>query len=201
MIIAHYGIRLVRLTIEKIEMVRKWRNDKKIQRHMFFAETITPEMQLKWFDSIHNVFNHYFIIEYNQQEVGLINMTNIDFRTKKGEAGLFIFDDQYWGTDVPVRSSLALLDFFFNHHLLDIVEAKTKIDNKAALQYNTQLGFEHIEVIEKGTGILLELKKAHYLNKTSAFRKVSGSEKMIIEFDRNDPVERLFFEHYFQKAT
>ena len=201
MIIAHYGIKLIRLTKAKIELVRNWRNDEKIQRHMFFAQIITPEMQEQWFTSINNAFNHFFIIEYNGQEVGLINTSHIDFSSKKADAGLFIFDDKYWGTDVPVRASLAMLDFFFHHHILDTIEAKTKAENKAAINYNKQLGFEQKEIVEDGKGLLLELTKENYHKKTTALRKVAGSEKMIIEFDRTDPTERIFFEKYFQEIS
>jgi RimJ/RimL family protein N-acetyltransferase len=200
-IIAHYGIKLIRLTKAKIELVRSWRNDEKIQRHMFFAQRITPEMQENWFASINNEFNHYFIIVYNGQEVGLINTSHIDFSAKKADAGLFIFEDKYWGTDVPVRASLAMLDFFFHHHILESIEAKTKVENKAAINYNKQLGFEQKKIVEDGNGILLELTKENYLKSTAALRKVAGSEKMIIEFDRTDSVERFFFEKYFQKIN
>lgn len=201
MIIAHYGIQLIRLTKAKIELVRMWRNDEKIQRHMFFAQLITPEMQEQWFASINNEFNHYFVIEYNGQEVGLINTSHIDYNAKKADAGLFIFEEKYWGTDVPVRASLAMLDFFFHHNILDSIEAKTKVDNKAALNYNKQLGFEQKEIVEDGKGLLLELTKENYYKKTTALRKVAGSEKMIIEFDRTDPIERIFFEKYFQEIS
>lgn len=178
-----------------------WRNDEKIQRHMFFAQLITSEMQAKWFASINNEYNHFFIIEYNGQEVGLINTSHINFVTKTAEAGLFIFEDKYWGTDVPVRASLAMLDFFFHHHILDSIEAKTKVDNKAAINYNKQLGFEQKEIVEGGKGLLLELTKENYHKKTAALRKVAGSEKMMIEFDRTDPIERIFFEKYFQEIS
>lgn len=198
MIIEHYGIRLKRLTKEKIELVRTWRNDAKIQQHMFFNQTITASMQEQWFQTINTVNNHFFIIEYCGHEVGLIHASNIDFTLQIAEAGLFIYNEQYWGTDVPVRASLAMLDFFFHHQLIERFEAKTKLENKAAILYNAQLGFVQKAEIENGVGVLLELTKENYYCKTAPFRKVAGSEKMKIEFDRHDNVEKLFFEKYFQ---
>ena len=44
-----YGICLEKLTHDKIELVRRWRNHPKIRRYMEFREEITPEMQEKWF--------------------------------------------------------------------------------------------------------------------------------------------------------
>lgn len=198
MIIEHYGVRLKRLTKSDIELVRIWRNDRKIQQHMFFSETISAAMQEQWFKTINTAFNHFFIIEYNQQFVGLINASHIDYAEKVAEAGLFIFEDKYWGTDVPVRASLAMLDFFFHHQLVDTFSAKTKKENRAAILYNTQLGFLEKGAIEHGAGIQMELTKDNYYKKTALFRKVAGSEKMKIEFNRNDAVEMFFFEKYFQ---
>ena len=45
MIISRYGINLVRVQKEHIEMIRVWRNDPKIRDHMFFKSEITSEMQ------------------------------------------------------------------------------------------------------------------------------------------------------------
>ena len=44
-----YDIILERLTLDKIELVRNWRNDPKISQYMDFKEYISPEMQLNWF--------------------------------------------------------------------------------------------------------------------------------------------------------
>jgi len=197
-IIEHYGIRLKRLTLDKIELVRAWRNDPKIQQHMFFANPISETMQAKWFSAINTIFNHYFLIEFNKKEVGLIHASDIDYQAKTASAGLFIYEDKYWGTDVPVRASLAMLDFFFQHHLIDSFFAKTKTENKPALNYNKQLGFVQKEMIEEGQGVLLELTKQNYYERTSAFRKVAGSESMKLDFDRKNEVEMLFFETHFQ---
>ena len=37
-----YGITLKRLTVDKIELVRNWRNDPKISQYMEFRDYITP---------------------------------------------------------------------------------------------------------------------------------------------------------------
>ena len=44
-----YGVKLERLTADKIELVRNWRNDPKISQYMEFRDHITAEMQKKWF--------------------------------------------------------------------------------------------------------------------------------------------------------
>jgi hypothetical protein len=53
-----YGVKLERLTADKIELVRNWRNDPKISQYMEFRDHITAEMQKKWFASVDNENNY-----------------------------------------------------------------------------------------------------------------------------------------------
>ena len=108
-----YDVVLTRLTHDKIEMVRNWRNHPKIAKFMEYKEYITPEMQETWFNKINNEHNYYFIIEFEGKEIGLINMRNIDYEKGQGEGGIFIFDDEYLNSDVSFRASLCQADFCF----------------------------------------------------------------------------------------
>jgi RimJ/RimL family protein N-acetyltransferase len=173
MIITRYGINLVRVQKEHIEMIRLWRNDPKIRDHMFFKSEITAEMQLSWFNSIHNDLNFYFLVCPADQPIGLISLSSIDYEHNKAFAGLFIYDDNYLGTDVPVRSSLCLLDAFFAHTTIDTLYAKVRDTNIVADQYNTALGFERIKKIELGQGYEYGLDREQYFKKTHTLRQVA----------------------------
>ena len=138
------GVTLKRLEEKDLEMLRTWRNDPKIRRVMFFQEDITRDMQLKWFTSLSEL-DYYFVIETDKKPVGLIHL-NIDEKDRDSAfAGLFIHDDSYWGTQVPVYSSLALLHFAFEDLDLKQVLAKVRKDNSAAIRYNQSLGFSAIQ--------------------------------------------------------
>jgi UDP-4-amino-4,6-dideoxy-N-acetyl-beta-L-altrosamine N-acetyltransferase len=145
MTISFCDIELRRLSANDIEMVRQWRNDTKIAAHMFYQEFITPEMQKKWFEALHPEKDFYFLIYFNENPLGLIHLNKIDASLKTAESGLFIYDENYWGTHVPVQASLALLQFAFENKNLQEVSAKVRSDNKAAVRYNTFLGFEKKE--------------------------------------------------------
>jgi hypothetical protein len=114
LVLKGYGVTLKRLTHDKIELVRNWRNDPKIQQTMFFQDYITPEMQEKWFSRINNENNYYFIVAYNDEEIGLINIKDIDYEKKTGETGVFIYEDRYLGTDISYRAHLVMFDYVFN---------------------------------------------------------------------------------------
>lgn len=177
MTIIKYGVNLVRLTADKIELVRTWRNDPKISRNMFYARHITPEMQQKWFESVNNDQNYFFLIYYHGKAVGLINTSEIDKTNKTAFAGLFIYDESYWGTDIPVRASLAMLDFFLGENRIETIYAKTKKDNKAAIQYNQFLGFVAESEIEENNGLLMKLTKENYERASLRLQKIAEQVK------------------------
>lgn len=140
--ISGYGITLRRLTHDKIELVRRWRNDPKIQQFMEYREEITPEMQEKWFQRIDNDNNLYFLIVIDNKEVGLINIRDIDYKTKQGEPGIFIWDDEYLNSTVSFQASLCLGDVCFENLGLKKLVIHVLKDNKRAIQYNKFLGYK-----------------------------------------------------------
>lgn len=171
--ISRYGITLERLTADTIEMVRQWRNDRKIMRFMFYKGEITPAMQQEWFQSINNEQNFFFLIYLDETPVGLINISSIDWENKTAYTGLFIYDDTYLGTDVPVMASLAMLDVFFLIFDLQLVYAKVKGSNKVAHNYNTSLGFSRTKKIEYGLGYEYLLQKEIYLLEAKKLRNAA----------------------------
>jgi RimJ/RimL family protein N-acetyltransferase len=187
MTISKYGISLVRVHKEHIEMIRVWRNDPKIRDHMFFKSEITSDMQAKWFNSINNDENFYFMVcPSNNKPIGLISISSIDYEHNKAFAGLFIYDDNFLGTDIPVRASLCLLDIFFTYTAIETLYAKVRDSNIVADQYNTSLGFEKIKKIELGQGYEYGLEKDRYFKKAKSLRQAAiklYGVKTCISFD------------------
>jgi RimJ/RimL family protein N-acetyltransferase len=183
MIISRYGISLERVQKDHIEMIRHWRNDPKIRDHMFYKGEITPEMQREWFASICNEQNFYFLVCHRDRPVGLISISSIDYEHRKAFAGLFIYDDDFMGTDIPVRASLCLLDFFFAYTNIETVFAKVRDSNTVADGYNTSLGFERIKKIELGQGYEYGLEKENYFTTVDKLRraamKIYGAKSFI----------------------
>lgn len=139
--ITGYGVTLRRLTEDKIEMVRNWRNDPIIQQYMEFREYITSEMQKRWFERINNENNYYFIIVYEGKEIGLINIRDIDYEAKDGESGIFIYDVEYLNSDVPLRALFCMNDFVWETLKLERMHCHVLRDNKKAIIMNKALGY------------------------------------------------------------
>ena len=140
-LIDRYGIKLKRLTYDKIELVRRWRNDPKISQYMEYREEITPEMQEKWFQRIDNDNNFYFLIEIDNKEIGLINVRDIDYKKRQGEPGIFIWDDDYLNSTVSFQACLCLNDFCFETLELKKLVIHVLSDNKRAIKFNHAFGY------------------------------------------------------------
>ena len=180
-----YGIVLERLREDKIEMVRRWRNDEHIRRFMDYQQEITPEMQRRWFDSINDLNNFFFIISYNVKDIGLIHCSDIDWDKKKGHAGLFIWNVHFIDTYIPVLASLSLLDLFFFGFRLKNIEAKVKNDNRRAIAYNRSLGFEYVEPVNAQFD-LYNVSRQSYINTAKRLKKAASGlvpQKPCLQFE------------------
>jgi UDP-4-amino-4,6-dideoxy-N-acetyl-beta-L-altrosamine N-acetyltransferase len=137
-----YGITLSRLRENDIELLRQWRNSPQINQFMEYRGNISPEMQRDWFRSVDTFNNFYFIIEYEGKKIGLINSSHIDWETVSSEGGIFLWDDQYYETFVPVWASLCLLEttYFILGAGRSVI--KTLNDNERAKKLNVHLGYE-----------------------------------------------------------
>lgn len=160
MIIKKYGIALKRLTEQDIELVRTKRNDKAIREKMFYQKIISPEEQLKWFKSINNSLNYYFIIEYNNKKIGLTHGKIVSYTNAISEGGLFIWDKKYQNTHIPVLASVCMTDLTFYVLKMKKAMAKVRFDNDTALTYNEKLGYK--EVARANNEVLIELDLLSY---------------------------------------
>lgn len=142
--IKKYDVTLKRLTEEKIETVRIWRNDPKISQYMEYREEITSDMQKKWFKTIDNDNNLYYIIEYKDEEIGLINIKDLDTGKRSGESGVFIYADQFLNTDIAYRAHLCLFDYYFLEMGYEELHAHILDFNKRASRLCEFIGYKQI---------------------------------------------------------
>lgn len=172
--VSNYGVTLRKLTKDKIELVREWRNSSRVNDRMFFQEKITSEMQKKWFSSVDNENNYYFIIEYNGQDKGMINIKDIDYDKGIGEGGVFTAEE--FVGDLVYRAHLVLFDFAFLELKLETITAKIKIDNTSAIRLSEYLGSKK-EIVDNQ--VIMNLEKENYLNNKNRLRFLKKWNKNI----------------------
>ena len=141
MIIFNKSVSLIKLEEKDLEKIRIWRNSDHIRQHMDYRQIITPEMQLNWFKNLNNECNYFFVINYQNTSIGLIQIQDINWGTKTASSGLFIGEQKFQGSPIAYLASLPLLDLGFNLLGLNRIFAKVSKKNSKALEYNQSLGF------------------------------------------------------------
>lgn len=169
MIIEKYGIVLRKLESDAdLELVRTWRNSPEVNQFMFFRDHITIEMQKNWFNKINNEENYFFILEFENKKIGLINLKDINYRSKEAESGFFIGELDYRDGTIGVQAYFALLDFAFDDLGLEKIIASVRTDNKKAIAFNKGAGF----IVSDDNEELFTLSKANYIKKTARIKKL-----------------------------
>ena len=201
--ITGYGITLERLTEDRIELLRNWRNAEDISRYMEYQQHITPEMQQQWFNGLRELNDFYFIVAYNDEPLGLIHTSHIDWSTGIGHAGLFIFDERYLASPIPVLASVSMLDALFGLFPLHAVYAKVKQDNSVAADYNKKLGFR-LQAGEEGKPFqqYLLVKELYYMSAAFIRRsaRMLGKKGLMVELTQHE-MHHLQDKDLIQKAA
>lgn len=133
---------LKKITIDDIETIRQWRNNPKISQFMNFRDEITKEMQLKWYQSIDNINNYYFMIIKNNVKIGLTEVKKINYKTFTAEAGIFIFEDKFLNATISYESILLLMNFAFENLMIKQLNIQVLESNKRAIRFNKSLGYK-----------------------------------------------------------
>lgn len=186
MIIEGFGIELVRLKHQHIEFLRQKRNDPSISQFMEYRDNITPEMQEKWFQSIDNPFNNYFLIRTDGQFVGMIFGAEINWETRiTGNGGMMIWDEQYQQSTTPLSAAFLLTELTFRLGF-ERVYVKVLRNNARAIRFNISLGYallpNQTEVLNQRyelTPAAFEIAKSKYFE--SLAKLYSTTFKCIID--------------------
>jgi RimJ/RimL family protein N-acetyltransferase len=165
-----FNITLNRVRFGDLEMLRNWRNSDFVSKRMVSNEYITNEMQIKWFESINNEYNYFFIAEFNNEKIGVISIKNIE--NKSAEGGIYLASDKFENTSVVARMVLCFNDFVFDVLKLEYLCSHVKRDNKKAISSTLAQG--GIEDCEKSTEsyVYFKLTKDSYKIKTKKIREI-----------------------------
>jgi len=194
MILSKGKLRFIRLRIEDLELVRKWRNSPSINRYMEYRGYISEEEQLKWYNSINNINNFYFLIEYEHQKIGLVNAKEINWDDGTTEGGVFFWEEQYYNSPLPVITFMVLADILVKGFELKLYGHILR-SNHRAIRYNTLLGFNLCEDQEDIENQLYVLTRESYMSKgskiRSAFNLIVDKSPLILHFTKQEALEGL----------
>ena len=181
MIIRHDQLSLQTITISDVELLRKWRNDKKVNKYLLNNDFITSENQLKWFQSLDPSTSIYFLIKENTIPIGLVYANNINKVGLSFEGSIFIGEIAYYNSFAPIKAAILLSFFFFEYLHFNSAYSIVHEQNKSALELDARFGYK--EIGRSNEFIKSKCMKEDYL-------KYSGSFKNILF--RNEQPEFLF---------
>ncbi|MBE6333918.1 MAG: GNAT family N-acetyltransferase [Bacteroidales bacterium] len=161
-IFSNQEIRLTRLSEEKIELVRYWRNQKEIQQFMEYREYISEKMQRDWFRKINNENNYYFILSVDNEDIGLMNIKNIDYQKKNGEKGSLIWNPKYRNKGIGKIANVLLIKFAFEELKLEYLYIHILEGNIRSQMLNLKFGFELVKNQENIQNKLYILNKENF---------------------------------------
>lgn len=184
-----YSVTLKRLTTDELELLRVKRNE--VRHLMEYQEYITPEMQLKWFESINNRNNFYYIIEYQNEKIGLINQKDVSHDQNTMNSGLFLFDEKYYQSFIPVCASLMLIEIGFYIFATGPSYIQVMHNNQRAINYNKSLGYVLCNNQEKAINQRYILTKENFEKHAARLQKAaltlsSGDTKLYIILSPGD---------------
>ncbi len=201
-----YGITLSLMREEDIETVRQWRNDPVVVANYEFREYITPEMQREWFRKVNNIHNLYTIIGYRGEQIGVINMKDIDWENQTTEGGIFIPDRKYHETPVTSIVSFLTTEIMFVLFNWKAARAHVLRDNKPIASFVRQLGYELSPGQEEVNNQEYVLSREKFDRMAPKIRKAihilaqdTSPGKYIVEPDDFNNEVVLFFEEIAKK--
>ncbi|MBL7663860.1 MAG: GNAT family N-acetyltransferase [Bacteriovoracaceae bacterium] len=139
------SIELKTINRNDIEMIRHWRNLPHVRTQMIYQNSITEEEQIAWFNKLDITKNYYFIISHKKQDIGLVNLKNIEKKDHSAEYGLFIGEISALNSGIGLVIAFLINHFAFSFLELDKVYATVLKSNKTARKMNEMLGFKALE--------------------------------------------------------
>ena len=158
--LSEYGINLLPLQEEDLELIRFWRNSDKIKKYAKNQNYITKNMHKQWFE---NIKGYYFIIQMNNKKIGLIWLGNVD---NYYESGFYIYENKYLNNIYSYKIVTILHKFAFYKLNLEEIYCEILENNKRAIRFNKSLGFQKVE------GIKYKLTKENFEKSLNKFETI-----------------------------
>jgi hypothetical protein len=108
------GIKLRKIKEKDLKMIMDWRTSPHITKYMYTDPNLTLEKQKKWFNNILNSEKViYWVISCDNNDVGLLNLYDIDYKNKKCGWAYYIADKNFRGKGLSKNLELNLYKFVF----------------------------------------------------------------------------------------
>ncbi|MDR0890827.1 MAG: UDP-4-amino-4,6-dideoxy-N-acetyl-beta-L-altrosamine N-acetyltransferase [Endomicrobium sp.] len=124
-----------------LETIRNWRNSKEVSQYMYTDNIISPEQQIQWFKKISNDnSSRYWIIEYDNQAVGVVSISEISDLYDSCFWGFYIGNTNFRGLGIASKVEYLILSYVFDTLKLNKLRCEAFSDNKV-INLHEKFGF------------------------------------------------------------
>lgn len=165
--------------------VRDWRNEESIRKYMYDDSIISEENHKKWLTSLKTNNNRFvFVIYFEDREIGVISIDNIDYVNKKCEWAFYIFDPNLRGKGIGKRLEISMIDYIFNELKMEKLNCAVLANNLNVVEMHKHFGFQvegiirqnYIKDNERIDVYLLGMLKEEWLKQRELYQDVKRAE-------------------------
>jgi UDP-4-amino-4,6-dideoxy-N-acetyl-beta-L-altrosamine N-acetyltransferase len=173
---------------EDTEKIRLWRNQPHIRRYMLTDHVISREEHAVWFERVFgNPRYRHWIIRCGEEDVGLLNLYDIDAGNRKCSWGFYVAGSNVRGKNVGMFAEFFVLQYVFEELQFDKLYCETLDFNRGVLRLHEAFGFapeQHSRrriVRSDGTHevICLGIVKSEWEKKRPEFERIFRSKEWI----------------------
>lgn len=170
-------INLQQLTANDLELVRTWRNSSEVAQYMYTDGNITIEQQEAWFKNIKDDHtSQYWLIEYNNNKVGVASLTNINKTLSSCYWAFYIGDNSIRGGGIGAKVEFNVIDYVF--YKLNIHKLRCEV-----LTFN-----EKVIAMHEKFGFRREAYYREHVKKNGVWQDVVGLALLKQEWDNYKPI-------------
>ncbi len=150
----------INLTENAKLMILKWRNDENVKKWMYNSEIISIENHLKFIEALEkDENNQYFLLNRENENIGVIYFNNIDFYHRSTEFGLYANPDITM-SGVGKILEKACIEYAFDVLKLNTLKLEVLSENIRALHLYKKFKFKEInkKIVNNREIICMELK-------------------------------------------
>src|SRR5690625_172592 len=140
-------LKLRKMTLEDADLYHKWRNDLEVMYSTNPSLDVYPmETTRKFVEQVilgsHNAKSYIIVEKENERSIGVVSLTNIDYKNRNAECIIDIGETEYWGKGFGSEALKLLLDYAFYEMNLHRVSLRVFSFNDRAIRMYTKLGFQ-----------------------------------------------------------
>jgi len=130
-------------------MLRQWRNDPEVARHLYSGGAITPEEHAAWWERTkQDTASRYWIICLDGTPVGAVNLANIDPEEKTASWACYLADPAIRRRGIGLYVEFCLLAYAFSVLRLSALHCEALVSNEVACTLQESIGFERIVMLK-----------------------------------------------------